>query len=130
MEKPIEEETINTEKPNSKRPFSIVKVSGGVKINFWKNAVEKNGRKWNMLNPTITKNYKDTKGEWQRQSVSLNMNDLYRLFSVLPQIKEIEDKFKEEERNNGLSEDKIKEVMQNKDVTRDGAIALIKANAI
>jgi len=78
------------------RPYAKVNFSNGIQIVFWVNGPD--GKDYERLSPVLAKTYKDAKGEWHEQSIHLNMNDLFRLFSVAQRVKDVEDAFKAEQR--------------------------------
>ncbi len=78
------------------KPYAKVNVSNGIQIVFWVN--EPAEKDYERLSPVISKSYKDAKGEWHESTIHLNMNDLYRLFSVGQRVKDVEDAFKEEQK--------------------------------
>ena len=89
------------------QPYDTIAVSNGEKIVFWENEREGKNGKDKQICPSVSKSWQDKDKKWQRQNVNLNMNDLYRLFSVVTKVKEIEDKFKEERKSSGPSDPEL-----------------------
>ena len=81
------------------QPYATIPVSNGIKIVFWVNEREGKNGKYKQLSPSISKSWQDKDKNWQRQTINLNMNDLYRFFSAEAKVKDIEDKFKAERKN-------------------------------
>ena len=79
-----------------KQPFGKIKISNNVEICFWVDETESNNKMIKMLKPQITKGWKDKEGKWENRTISLSMNDLYRLIVTGHEIKKIEDRFKNE----------------------------------
>jgi hypothetical protein len=81
------------------QPYATIPVSNGVKIVFWENEREGRNGNYKQLSPSISKSYQDKEQKWHSQSVNMNMNDLFRVFAMASAVKELEDKFKSEQKS-------------------------------
>jgi len=93
-----EEEKKEEPKQEKRLPYAEIKSSGGLKVVFWRNTKQKGDKEFKVLDPQFVKTWKDENGEWKHQNISLNMNDIYRLPAIIPQIKEVEERFKNEQK--------------------------------
>ena len=82
-----------------KLPYKKLDIAGGLKLVFWEEEVDSNGKKFNVLKPVLNKSWKKKDSdEWENLNISLDMNTLFRLLAMGSKVKQVEDDFKEKQK--------------------------------
>lgn len=101
-----------------KLPVRDLSVGGGVSLVFWSNPIKKGNQEFEVLSPSITKSWKTGEGVFEHRNVNISMNDLYRLLSMGNAVKDVEDAWKEEQKEKRLAEAKV-EIEDVRDMAAD-----------
>lgn len=92
------------------QPYKKIRVSGGVEICFWKREVDRNGIKFNILQPSVSRSWRNREGNWENRSVSLQaISQLYELLATAGEVRKIHNDFRAENRPSGGSDEESSE---------------------